>query len=97
MSINRRASIASVLPQALNNGPLPPKVPAPRLRTGTFNPDAPKFLYSMLAVSASFDEFGGNQIVVPSEQHLCPELTTAEAFQPLGEMEEHGAAVTRPS
>jgi hypothetical protein len=80
MSINRRASLASVLPQALNNGPLPPKVPAPKLRTGTFNPDAPKFLYSMLAVSWYWMKYGGNQIVVPSEQHLCPELTTAEAW-----------------
>lgn len=48
----RRASVASELPQLPKSGPVPPNVPAPKLRTDTFRPDAPKCLYSM---SNSFD------------------------------------------
>ena len=48
MSIRRRACATSVLPQALNSGPLPPKVPVPKLSTGTVMPDAPRRRYSMM-------------------------------------------------
>lgn len=42
MSISVRASATSVLPQALKNSPLPPKVPVPKLSTGTLRPDLPR-------------------------------------------------------
>src|SRR5579859_2791346 len=41
ISTRRVASATSLLPQALKNSFAPPKVPAPKLRTGTCNPDAP--------------------------------------------------------
>jgi hypothetical protein len=42
VSTRRVASWTSVLPQAEKNSPLPPKVPQPKLRTGTFNPEITK-------------------------------------------------------
>ena len=40
-STMRVASCAWVLPQAWKNSPLPPKVPQPKVRTGTFRPERP--------------------------------------------------------
>jgi hypothetical protein len=48
MSISRRASASPLLPQALKSGPLPPKVPAPKLKADTFSPDDPSRLYSIV-------------------------------------------------
>ena len=52
MSTSRVASATSVLPQALKNSPLPPKVPVPKLRTGTLKPDWPSCRYSMISIDA---------------------------------------------
>jgi len=50
----------------------------------------------MLAVSSCLDEYGGNQIVVRSEQDLCAELTTAEAgVNPPGRLEFSNLATLR--
>src|SRR3990170_6735998 len=49
-SSRRRASAVSVAPQAANSLPLPPKVPVPKLNTGTLNPDAPRRRYSMALI-----------------------------------------------
>src|SRR3546814_6954642 len=51
MSTRRRASSTSVVPQWLNSGPEPPNVPAPKLKTGTLRPDAPRLRYSMIVFS----------------------------------------------
>src|SRR5260370_21975359 len=48
MSISSRASSALLLPQAEKRGPSPPKVPVPKLYTGTFRPEAPRLRYSMV-------------------------------------------------
>src|ERR1039457_4181475 len=50
MSTRRVASRASVLPQALKSSPAPPKVPVPKLSTGTFRPEPPSCLYSIFIV-----------------------------------------------
>lgn len=47
----RVASSTWVLPQVLKNS-VPPKVPVPKLRTGTINPDCPDCLYSMFSLTA---------------------------------------------
>jgi hypothetical protein len=47
---NRDASSACVFPQALKKSPPPPNVPVPKLSTGTFNPDAPNCLYSIVVI-----------------------------------------------
>src|SRR5437899_8232266 len=47
MSTRRVASGTPVLPQAEKSSPLPPKVPVPRVRTGTINPEPPSCLYSI--------------------------------------------------
>jgi hypothetical protein len=47
MSTRREASLASLSPQAFIT-PAVPKVPVPRVRTGTLNPDLPSCLYSMV-------------------------------------------------
>src|SRR5690349_22124949 len=51
MSTRRVASGTPVLPQAEKSSPLPPKVPVPRVRTGTINPEPPSCLYSIRAKS----------------------------------------------
>src|SRR3954451_14839650 len=48
MSISRVASATSLLPQALNSSPWPPKVPVPKVRTGTLSPEPPSCRYSIL-------------------------------------------------
>jgi hypothetical protein len=48
MSTSRVASATSLDPQALKKSPLPPKVAAPKQSTGTFNPECPSRLNSML-------------------------------------------------
>src|ERR1700693_3267455 len=48
ISTRRRASTASLTPQAWKNSPFPPNVPAPKLRTGTLKPDAPSLRNSTL-------------------------------------------------
>src|ERR1700730_4203258 len=47
MSTSLRAPSTSVFPQALKKSLPPPKVPVPRLSTGTLNPDSPSIRYSM--------------------------------------------------
>ena len=47
MSTRRVASLTSVLPHSLKNSVLPPKVPVPKVRTGTFSPEPPRDRYSM--------------------------------------------------
>src|SRR5436190_14036574 len=49
-STRRVASATSVAPQALKNSLPPPKVPVPRLKTGTLNPEPPSCRYSMVFV-----------------------------------------------
>src|ERR1035441_10377874 len=53
ISTRRRASAASLAPQAWKNSPLPPNVPAPKLRTGTLKPDAPSLRNSTLSLLKS--------------------------------------------
>src|ERR1039457_1397380 len=50
ISTRRRASAASLAPQAWKNSPFPPNVPAPKLRTGTLKPDAPSLRNSTLSL-----------------------------------------------
>ena len=50
MSTRRVASATSVLPQAPNSSPLPPKVPVPKLRTGTLKPELPRKRYSIAVI-----------------------------------------------
>src|SRR4051812_37758780 len=62
MSIIRRAPATSVSPPALNSGPWPPNVPAPKLRAGTFRPERPSVRYSIgvfLARTGSGDRRAG--------------------------------------
>src|SRR4051794_25732659 len=47
MSTSRVASATSLAPHALKNSLPPPKVPVPKLSTGTLNPDPPSCRYSM--------------------------------------------------
>src|SRR4051794_1334472 len=51
MSTSRVASATSLAPHALNSSPPPPKVPVPKLRTGTFRPEPPSCLYSIATPS----------------------------------------------
>jgi hypothetical protein len=48
MSIKRLAPSASVVPHALKKSLPPPKVPVPKLSTGTLNPDPPNCRYSIV-------------------------------------------------
>ena len=48
MSIIRRASSCDALPHASKNSPFVPSVPAPKQSSGTFNPDRPNNLYSII-------------------------------------------------
>src|SRR5450432_1616860 len=48
MSTRRVASATSVDPHALKNSPPPPKVAVPKQSTGTFNPDRPSCLNSIM-------------------------------------------------
>src|SRR5258706_3473935 len=43
----RRASSTPLLPQAEKSGPLPPKVPVPKLSAGTLRPEPPRLRYSI--------------------------------------------------
>ncbi len=54
MSINREASVTSVVPQLPNSGPLPPKVPAPNDSSGTISPESPTLRYSMIQLLTVF-------------------------------------------
>src|SRR5882762_9821178 len=47
MSTRRVASCTSVLPQAPKKSPRPPKVPQPKLNTGTISPELPSFRNSI--------------------------------------------------
>src|SRR5277367_657342 len=51
ISISFFASSTPVSPQARKNSLPPPKVPAPKLRTGTFRPEWPSCLYSICDLS----------------------------------------------
>src|ERR1035438_682 len=48
MSTRRVASGTSLFPHAAKSSPLPPNVPVPSVNTGTFNPEPPSCLYSIL-------------------------------------------------
>src|SRR3569623_3216002 len=54
MSTMRLAWATSVLPHLLKNSPLPPKVPVPKLSTGTLRPERPSCRYS-IAVLLGYD------------------------------------------
>src|SRR3954468_20131339 len=56
-STRRVASATSLAPQALKNSLPPPKVPVPRLSTGTLNPEPPSCLYSIES-SAPLESIG---------------------------------------
>src|SRR5262245_52881330 len=47
MSTSRVTSATSLEPHALKKSLPPPKVPVPKLRTGTLNPEPPSCLYSI--------------------------------------------------
>src|SRR5262245_15682436 len=59
-STSRVASWAPVLPHDWKNSLPPPKVPVPRLRTGTLNPERPSSLYSTPFLPDSPGEVGGD-------------------------------------
>ena len=59
MSTSRVASATSVAPHALKNSLLPPKVPVPRLSTGTLNPDPPSYRYSIEGTPEIVDRHQG--------------------------------------
>src|SRR5215470_7827145 len=74
-STRRVASATSLAPHALKNSLPPPKVPVPRLSTGTLKPDPPSRLYSirllLLEVGA---RQGGNRVVrrsIPTRLFRC--------------------------
>src|SRR5208283_1364400 len=57
ISTSRVASATSLAPQARKNSLPPPKVPVPKLSTGTLNPDRPRSRYSM--IDRSYNDSGG--------------------------------------
>src|ERR1039458_1362890 len=59
MSTRRVASATSVVPQALKNSSPPPKVPVPRLSTGTLNPEPPNCRNSMVTFLFFYDHNSG--------------------------------------
>ncbi len=77
ISTNRRASATSVVPHALKNSPLPPKVPVPKLSTGTVKPDAPKRRYSIANI-LSVD--GGTGRKRPQPQVITRQASNTSRF-----------------
>src|SRR6266542_376984 len=67
ISTRRVASATSLSPQALNNSLPPPKVPVPRLNTGTLKPDPPSSRYSIVGASLGLVGGGVNSV---SPNHL---------------------------
>src|SRR5882724_11593155 len=66
VSISRRASCTSVLPQARKNSLPPPKVAVPKLSEGTFKPEPPSCLYSnahSFSVTPTFLQMSGHSIL----------------------------------
>src|SRR3954464_7638230 len=59
MSTRRVASATSVSPQDLKKSPPPPNVAAPKLSTGTLNPEAPIFRYSIVRCSRRVVDLSG--------------------------------------
>src|SRR5271168_4374601 len=59
ISTSRVASATSLAPHALKNSLPPPKVPVPKLNTGTLRPEPPRIRYSIIATALPKDDFVG--------------------------------------
>src|SRR3954470_1845417 len=66
MSTSRVAPAASVSPHDLKKSPPPPNVAAPKLSTGTLNPEAPSCRYSIVRCSRRVLGLSG-AVQVPAE------------------------------
>src|SRR5271154_6028254 len=65
ISTSRVASATSLAPHALKNSLPPPKVPVPRLSTGTLKPEPPSCLYSICSSSGLWASQGGDVLGAP--------------------------------
>src|SRR5262245_59330384 len=89
-STSRVASATSLAPQALKNSLPPPKVPVPRLSTGTLKPEPSSCLYSIRSLLLEVGERqGGDRVVrrsIPSCLFRCSTNREHCSFEDVGQL-----------